>query len=59
MVIWFDGDGAYTSYVDARGGERRPQVLGYRGSFLELMLALEPLWCRTSGRWRGGWRTRG
>ena len=43
IVVWLDVDGAYTAFVDARSGQDTPRFLGYRGSFLELMLALEPL----------------
>lgn len=46
-VLWLDKDGHYTAFVDGlaeraqRGGFSIP-VVGYRGSFLETMLALEP-----------------
>jgi hypothetical protein len=46
IVIWLDKDGAYTEYVDdlarrSETGEVPFPVLGFRGSFLELLLALE------------------
>jgi len=46
LVVWLDKDGLYTEFVD-RLAERRAQgqfsapVLAHRGSFLELMVALE------------------
>lgn len=46
LVVWLDKDGLYTQFVDELA-ERRQQgnfyapVLGYRGSYLELLLALE------------------
>lgn len=47
LVVWLDADGTYTGFVDrkaASGGEVGGfRVVGYRGSFLELMLAMEPL----------------
>jgi hypothetical protein len=47
LVIWLDKDGAYTSFVDelaARqaAGDFPFPVVGFRGSFLELLFALEP-----------------
>jgi hypothetical protein len=47
IVVWLDRDGHYTAFVDALAKRREAgaltfPVLGYRGSFLELMLALEP-----------------
>lgn len=47
VVIWLDKDEAYTSFVDAlaarhRAGDFPYPVLGLRGSFLELLLQLEP-----------------
>ena len=42
LVVWLDRDGVYSGFVDRlAGGEFPARVLGYRGSFLELMLALE------------------
>lgn len=46
VLVWLDKDAAYTPLVDAlvAGGGGFPfPVLAYRGSFLELMLALEGL----------------
>ena len=48
IVVWLDLDGHYTEFVDGlielRKSERLPyQVCAWRGSHLELMLALEPL----------------
>jgi len=46
LVVWLDKDGLYSEFVD-RLAERRAQgqfsapVVAYRGSFLELMLAME------------------
>jgi ATP-dependent Lhr-like helicase len=47
IVVWLDKDGAYTPFVDdlsARGarGEFPFPVVGFRGSFLELLFKLEP-----------------
>jgi hypothetical protein len=46
VVVWLDLDGHYTGFVDRLIEERRPGALpyavhAYRGSFLELLLALE------------------
>lgn len=46
IVVWLDKEGHYTAFVDAlkarwEASEAGYPVLGYRGSFLELMLALE------------------
>lgn len=47
LVIWLDKDGHYTDYVNQLA-ERRSQgdffapVVAFRGSYLEMMLALEP-----------------
>lgn len=43
LVVWLDKDGVYTSFVErlAQGGSFPAPVLGYRCSFLELLLALE------------------
>jgi len=47
IVVWLDKDGHYDTFADdlaarhAAGSFPHP-VLGFRGSFLELMLALEP-----------------
>ncbi len=46
-VVWLDQAGAYTPYVDAlmaraREGTFPFPVVAFRGSFLELLLALEP-----------------
>ena len=44
IVVWLDGDGAYRGFVDALSAESTEpgyRVVAYRGSFLELMLALE------------------
>ena len=47
MVVWLDKDGHYTTYVDAlverhtRGAFFAP-VVPFRGSYLAMMLALEP-----------------
>ncbi len=44
LVVWLDTEGAFTRYVDQRVETvDGPRVLAFRGSFLELMLALEPL----------------
>ncbi|MBL8787881.1 MAG: BREX-6 system phosphatase PglZ, partial [Deltaproteobacteria bacterium] len=52
LVLWLDAEGAFTGFVDRRlDSGLLPGVLAYRGSFLELMLALEPL---TSGTDRPG-----
>ena len=45
--MWLDRYGHYTAFVDEltrrhAAGELSFPVVGYRGSFLELMLALEP-----------------
>ena len=47
VVVWLDRDGHYTDFVDAlirrhQDGEMAEPVVGFRGSFLELLLALEP-----------------
>jgi hypothetical protein len=48
IVVWLDSDGQYTGLVDrlsearSRGGLPY-DVVGYRGSYLELLLRLEPL----------------
>jgi len=46
LVLWLDAEGSYTGFVDAlrqrAGAKQFPvPVLAFRGSFLELMLALE------------------
>ncbi len=46
LVVWLDRDGHYTGFVDglaeaAGAGSLPYRVFGYRGSHLELMLALE------------------
>jgi hypothetical protein len=46
IVVWLDKEGHYTAFVDAlkkqhEDGAFPYPVLGYRGSFLELMIALE------------------
>ncbi len=46
IVVWLDADGAYSGFVDGlrrRAEEKKfpAPVLAFRGSFLELMLALE------------------
>ncbi len=47
LVVWLDKDGHYTDYVNQLA-ERRSQgnffapVVAFRGSYLEMMLALEP-----------------
>lgn len=46
VVVWLDGPGAFMPFVDelavrSRAGEVPFPVLAFRGSFLELMLALE------------------
>jgi len=51
VVVWLDAEGTYTGLVDRWIGDlqrdvREMRVLAFRGSHLELMLALEPL---TSG----------
>ncbi|HEV2853830.1 MAG TPA: BREX-6 system phosphatase PglZ [Thermoanaerobaculia bacterium] len=51
IVVWLDIEGLYSGFVDRLAGLRGEEdlsyeVLAYRGSYLELMLALEPL---TSG----------
>ncbi len=46
IVVWLDKDGTYTNFVDglaSRGGEFPYPVAGFRGSFLDLLLKLEPL----------------
>ncbi|MDX2024326.1 MAG: BREX-6 system phosphatase PglZ [Deltaproteobacteria bacterium] len=43
LVVWLDPDGAYSQFVDRLPGLGFPYpVVAFRGSFLELMLALEP-----------------
>ena len=43
LVVWLDADGTYTSFVDHLPENGFPYpVAAFRGSFLELMLALEP-----------------
>ena len=48
LIVWLDKDGLYTDFVDqlaekhAQGKFSAP-VVGYRGSYLELLLALENL----------------
>ncbi len=46
VVVWLDRDGVYTQWVEraaerAARGELAYPVVGFRGSFLEMMLALE------------------
>ncbi len=46
-VVWLDKDGSYTAFVDAlvarrAAGEAAFPVVGFRGSFLDLLLKLEP-----------------
>jgi hypothetical protein len=47
IVVWLDKDGSYTAYVDAladryKRGEFFAPVVAFRGSYLAMMLALEP-----------------
>jgi hypothetical protein len=47
LVVWMDRYGHYTAFVDELARQRAAgtiafPVVGYRGSYLELMLALEP-----------------
>lgn len=47
IVVWLDKDGIYTPYVDQlvdryRKGEFFAPVIAFRGSYLEMLLALEP-----------------
>ncbi len=47
IVVWLDKEGAYTSFVDGLAARRAAgtfpfPVVGFRGSFLDAMLALEP-----------------
>lgn len=47
MVVWLDSEGAYTEFVDDlrrryEKGQFFAPVVGFRGSFLETMFALEP-----------------
>lgn len=47
IVVWLDKDGAYTHFVDGlaarhAAGDFLFPVVGFRGSFLELLLELEP-----------------
>lgn len=47
IVVWLDKDQAYTRFVDALAARRARgefpfPVVGFRGSFLELLFALEP-----------------
>lgn len=47
LVIWLDKDGHYTSYIDQlcdrhQQGDFFAPVIPFRGSYLEMMLALEP-----------------
>src|SRR5689334_7585525 len=46
VVVWLDKDGVYTPFVDDlvrrhREGTLREPVVAFRGSFLEVVLALE------------------
>ena len=46
-VVWLDKDGSYTGFVDAlaarhAAGDLAYPVVGFRGSFLDLLLKLEP-----------------
>ena len=43
VVVWLDGEGTYSGFVDRlqSAGDRPFEVHAYRGSYLELMLALE------------------
>lgn len=46
VVVWFDGPGHYTSFVDrllARADELPYAIRAFRGSYLELILALDNL----------------
>lgn len=48
IVVWLDRDSVYTAFADALGERSRDgtfpvPVFGFRQSYLELMLALEPL----------------
>lgn len=49
LVFWLDADDQYSGFIDQLAGvDGLPyDVCGYRGSYLELMLALEPLASRT------------
>ncbi|MDQ2642183.1 MAG: hypothetical protein M3020_00085 [Myxococcota bacterium] len=45
LVLWLDADRQYDAFVDALGRHELDfeyPVVGFRGSYLELMLALEP-----------------
>lgn len=47
IVVWLDKDGVYTPYVDRLSdryskGEFFAPVIAFRGSYLEMLLALEP-----------------
>ncbi len=46
IVVWLDKEGSYTGFADAlmaEGAAAPVPLLGFRGSYLELMLALEDL----------------
>ncbi|MEI7700967.1 MAG: BREX-6 system phosphatase PglZ [Planctomycetia bacterium] len=48
LIIWLDADDRYSAFVDHLMAERAKgrlnfDILGYRGSYLELMLQVEPL----------------
>ena len=41
LVVWLDADGAFTGYADRHlHSGHEPRFMAYRGSFLELMLAI-------------------
>ncbi|MFW6031477.1 MAG: BREX-6 system phosphatase PglZ, partial [Myxococcota bacterium] len=43
LVVWVDGEGKYSRFVDELQGESFPYpVVPFRGSYLELLLAMEP-----------------